>query len=359
MARAAVRPRLPCAACRCCLRCSSPAARPRARPQSRSSSTRDQDRIEITRARRVLRGRGDSLQVETAPAADGMTGRISVTANDARHQSRTGSCSRSPIRPTSRSSAGSRPTATTSSARASVWPDLDARRIEAVTPSVGYVPERIKSDRADMFRITLEPGQTVTYVAELASDRFARIYLWKPIEYEQKSRDRQLFNGIMLGITGLLAIFLTAVFAANHKAIFPTAALFTWCVLAYLCVDFGFWHKLFSMRPEENARLPRGRRGRHGGEPAHVPVRVPAAGRLARLRAHAARGCGWRRSCRWSRWRSSIRVWPPRSPACRAWPSPAVGAGAHAVPGAARAGPCAVAGADVDAAAGVAVRRRR
>ena len=68
-----------------------------------------------------------------------------------------------------------------------VWPDLDARRIEAVTPSIGFVPERIKSDRADMFRITLEPGQTVTYVAELASERFARLYLWKPLEYELKS----------------------------------------------------------------------------------------------------------------------------------------------------------------------------
>ena len=137
----------------------------------------------------------------------------------------TGSCSRSPIPPTSRSSAGSTAERYSMVGSGAVWPDLDARRIEAVTPSVGYVPERIKSDRADMFRITLEPGQTITYVAELASDRFARLYLWKPIEYELKSRDRQLFNGIMLGLTGLLAIFLTAVFAANHKAIFPTAAL--------------------------------------------------------------------------------------------------------------------------------------
>ena len=105
-----------------------------------------------------------------------------------------------------------------------VWPDLDARRIDAVTPSVGYVPERMKNDRADVFRLTLEPGQTVTFIAELASDRFARLFLWKAIEYEQRNQGRQLFNGIMLGITGLLAIFLTAVFAANHKAIFPTAS---------------------------------------------------------------------------------------------------------------------------------------
>ncbi|MGZ5823258.1 MAG: EAL domain-containing protein, partial [Hyphomicrobium sp.] len=54
-------------------------------------------------------------------------------------------------------------------------------------------------------------------------------------------------------LTGLLAIFLTAIFAANHKAIFPSAALVAWCVLAYLCVDFGFFHKLFQLRPEDNA----------------------------------------------------------------------------------------------------------
>ena len=133
-------------------------------------------------------------------------------------------------------------------------PDLDARRLNRIAYSRGYAPERIKSDRADVFRITLEPGRTVTFVAELASDRIASVHLWSPIEYEQRGRNHYLFSGVMIGITGLLAIFLTAVFAANHKAIFPSAAIFAWCVLAYLVVDFGFWHKLFSIRPEENAQ---------------------------------------------------------------------------------------------------------
>jgi diguanylate cyclase (GGDEF)-like protein/PAS domain S-box-containing protein len=133
-------------------------------------------------------------------------------------------------------------------------PDLDARRVQKIAYSRGYEPLPVKSDRADVFRITLEPGRTVTYVAELASDRITAVNLWNPLEYEQRGRDRYLFSGVMLGITGLLAIFLTAVFAANHKAIFPSAAVFAWCVLAYLCVDLGFWHKLFSIRPEENAQ---------------------------------------------------------------------------------------------------------
>jgi diguanylate cyclase (GGDEF)-like protein/PAS domain S-box-containing protein len=134
-----------------------------------------------------------------------------------------------------------------------IMPDLDARRIERIAYQKGYAPQRIKSDRADVFRIELEPGATVTFVAELVSDRLAGIYLWNPIEYEQRGRDRYLFSGVMIGITGLLAVFLTAVFAANHKAIFPSAAVFAWSVLGYLCVDFGFWQKLFSIRPEENA----------------------------------------------------------------------------------------------------------
>jgi diguanylate cyclase (GGDEF)-like protein/PAS domain S-box-containing protein len=212
----------------------------------------DQDRVEVTTLGEFYDARGDSLQVETAPAADGMTGRISVTAKTPGTNPNwvVFALTNPTDKPVERWLTAERYSIIGSGA---VWPDLDAQRIEAVTPSMGYIPERIKSDRADIFRVTIEPGQTVTYVAELASDRFARLYLWKPIDYELYSRDRLLFNGIMLGLTGLLAIFLTAIFAANHKAIFPSAALVAWCVLAYLCVDFGFFHKLFQLRPEDNA----------------------------------------------------------------------------------------------------------
>lgn len=212
----------------------------------------DQDSVEITADADVLGSRGDAIQVETAPNTDGMIGRMSVRASA---QGLSPNWLVFALRNTSDKPMERWVTAERYSVIGSgiVWPNLDARRIELVTPSLGFLPERVRSDRADIFKITLEPGQTVTYVAELASDRFARIYVWKPLEYELKARDRQLYNGILLGITGVLGIFLTAVFAANHKPIFPSAALVTWCVLAYLCVDFGFWHKLFQLRPEDNA----------------------------------------------------------------------------------------------------------
>ncbi|MET0408810.1 MAG: EAL domain-containing protein [Hyphomicrobium sp.] len=212
----------------------------------------DQDRVEITKLGDAYEGRGDSLQVETAAGGDGVSGRMTVRASvpGTSPNWMVFALTNKSDKSLERLLTADRYTVVGSG---TVWPDLDARRIESVTPSVGFVPERIKSDKADVFRITLEPGQTITYVAELAGDRYARMYLWQPIDYEIKSRDRQLFNGAMLGLTGLLAIFLTSIFAANHKLIFPAAALVAWTVLNYLCVDFGFFHKLFNLRPEDNA----------------------------------------------------------------------------------------------------------
>jgi diguanylate cyclase (GGDEF)-like protein/PAS domain S-box-containing protein len=211
----------------------------------------DLDRIDITALGEMVEPRGDNLQIEAAAAADGITSRMAVrAANPGSNPSWIAfALTNRSDKPVERWLTSER---YASVGAGIMWPNLDTRRIEAITPSLGFVPERVKSDSADIFRITLAPGQTITYVAEFASERHTRVYLWKPNEYEAKYRDRQLFHGVLLGITGLLAIFLTAVFAANHKAIFPSTALVTWCVLAYLCVDFGFFHKLFQLRPEDN-----------------------------------------------------------------------------------------------------------
>ena len=49
---------------------------------------------------------------------------------------------------------------------AGLWPDLGATRIIAVTASQGSSPERQAATDADVFQLTLDPGTTVTYVAE-------------------------------------------------------------------------------------------------------------------------------------------------------------------------------------------------
>lgn len=214
--------------------------------------TADVDRIEITKFSEHYKERGDTLQVETAADGGGISNRMAVKAQTPGTDPKwivfalKNPTDKQIVRwvTTDRYNiVGSRV----------IRPDLDARRINHVTPSVGFLPLRVPNDAVDIFSITLEPGATVTFVAELSNTRFPRVILWEPLAFSKKLRDMTLFNGIMLGIVGILAIFLTAIFVANHKSIFPATAFIAWCVGAYLCVDFGFWHKLFRLDPSLNS----------------------------------------------------------------------------------------------------------
>ena len=212
----------------------------------------NQEKIDITAKGELYEGRGDRLQIETAPGPDGYIGRMAVSASTP--GTNPGWLVFALTNPTSERIVRwlVAPRYTLANSRV-FWPTLDAPRISALTPSLGFRPETLKSARADIFRLNLEPGQTVTFAAELASTMVPRLNLWDPNAYQAKQQDRMLFNGVLLGITGLLAIFLTAIFAANHRAIFPATALVAWAALAYFCVDFGFWNKLFPVGPDRTA----------------------------------------------------------------------------------------------------------
>ena len=128
-----------------------------------------------------------------------------------------------------------------------LWPDLGLSRIAAITPSSGDRPERQDSTIADVFRITLDPGTVITFVAELRTDRLPQLYLWEPDAYKDKINSFTLYHGIVIGIAGLLALFLTILFVVKGSVMFPAAAALAWAVLVYIGVDFGFWGKVFDM----------------------------------------------------------------------------------------------------------------
>jgi diguanylate cyclase (GGDEF)-like protein/PAS domain S-box-containing protein len=130
------------------------------------------------------------------------------------------------------------------------WPDLAASRVEAITASHGYRPERESAAEADTFLITLDPGAVVTFVAELRGNRLPELTLWDPEAYKDKLNSLTLYRGIVTGIAALLAIFLTIVLALRAALIFPAAAALAWAVLVYLGIDFGFIGRFFGVRPE-------------------------------------------------------------------------------------------------------------
>ena len=130
-----------------------------------------------------------------------------------------------------------------------IWPDLGGARIVAVTPSEGFPPERVANAQADMFRMTLDPGAVVTLVAELRNPNLPQLYLWAPEAYDATVNSYALYRGIVLGISGLLALFLTVLFVVKGTAMFPATAILAWAVLAYVGIDFGFWSKIFDAAP--------------------------------------------------------------------------------------------------------------
>ncbi len=100
---------------------------------------------------------------------------------------------------------------------------------------------------ADIIRITLDPGAVITFVAELRTDKLPQLYLWEPDAYKDKVNSFTLYQGIVIGISGLLALVLTILFVVKGSIMFPAAAALAWAVLVYIGVDFGFWGKVLDM----------------------------------------------------------------------------------------------------------------
>src|SRR5438309_7803413 len=82
---------------------------------------------------------------------------------------------------------------------------------------------------------------------ELRSDKLPQLYLWEPDAYKDKITSFTLYYGIVIGIAGLLALFLPILFVVKGSILFPAAAALGWAVLTYIGTDFGFWGKVFDL----------------------------------------------------------------------------------------------------------------
>lgn len=209
---------------------------------------RDDIALDLSGAVEIYRNQGENFQVSTAPGPDGIVRRIEVEANDARS---TGDWAVFALANTTDQQLDRLIVAPHFRLVNSgiFWPDLGSTRIAAITPSEGFALDRQTSPDADVFRVTLNPGTVVTFIAELASPKLPQVYLWDPESYKDSVNSYTLFRGIVIGIAGLLALFLTILFVVKGTSMFPATAALAWAVLAYICVDFGFLNKVIEISP--------------------------------------------------------------------------------------------------------------
>ncbi|MEM9732540.1 MAG: EAL domain-containing protein [Pseudomonadota bacterium] len=206
--------------------------------------------IDLSSAYELRLGQGERLQVTTAPDEEGVVNRIEIRAQGSVTSGNwiVFALANTSDRQLDRLLA----TPHYRLVNSGIWrPDLGSVRLVAITPSQGFALERQGSAEADLFRITLDPGQVVTYAMELAGDSVPQLTLWEPDAYKDTVNSFTLYEGIVLGISGLLAVFLTIIFVVRGSAMFPAAAALAWAVLFYVGVDFGFIGKITFIQPQD------------------------------------------------------------------------------------------------------------
>jgi diguanylate cyclase (GGDEF)-like protein/PAS domain S-box-containing protein len=204
----------------------------------------DASAIDLTAATERQKTEGDRIQVSTAPGPDGIVRRIEVRAREGNTNWAVFALTNNSDEQIDRLIVAPHYRMVGSGL---IWPDLGLSRIAGITPSSGDRPLRQESTTSDIFRVTLDPGTVITFVAELRTDKLPQIYLWEPDAYKDKVNSFTLYQGIVIGIAGLLALFLTILFVVKGSVMFPAAAALGWAVLIYIGIDFGFWGKVFDM----------------------------------------------------------------------------------------------------------------
>lgn len=121
-----------------------------------------------------------------------------------------------------------------------IMPILGGARIAQLYASSGVAPTLQKLNGNDVFLINLPAEKTITFVARIAENLPTRLSLWDVDSYKSNQNYLPFYHGLIVGILGLLAIFITSLFVVKREILFATAALICWASLAFSLQEFGF-----------------------------------------------------------------------------------------------------------------------
>ena len=130
-----------------------------------------------------------------------------------------------------------------------IWPHFDGTQILTVQAAPGLPPKRLSETQSDTYSLTLDPGSTVTVVAELVGDQVSNLSLWHKVAYDKQQQQLSFFRGVVLGIATLTAVFMVCLFIIRLQPAFPSAALFAFASVFFIALEFGYLPVLQPLLP--------------------------------------------------------------------------------------------------------------
>lgn len=136
-----------------------------------------------------------------------------------------------------------------------VWPETGRERITRVETLEGIDAKLVEAVHAQRISLTIPPRQTVTLAMRAEEGAALRLYMWHPDAFAAYQARLALLQGALIGIAGLLFIYLTAIWILSggvHTALgagFMAAAVFA------LLTGFGYTGAMLDAGPGFEARL--------------------------------------------------------------------------------------------------------
>ncbi len=135
-----------------------------------------------------------------------------------------------------------------------IWPLIGGQTVLSITASSGAEPERVLG-RPGVFRLSVESQRVVTYVVEINGNWPPRLGLWNERAYKFHLENRSLYRGFLLGLIGLIALYLTILFFVSRQMAYLSGALLSIAGTLLLLLEFGFFSQEYFSSPMTSVKL--------------------------------------------------------------------------------------------------------
>ena len=128
-----------------------------------------------------------------------------------------------------------------------LWPDLDSVRIKNITVSDGFPPELESTAFEDIFRIIIEPGSTITYIAELDFVNLTQVKLWDIDSYKEYKSNFNVLLGIILSLNAFIIILILTIYFIKGSKLALITLFLALTVIFIVFINFDMALKFFNL----------------------------------------------------------------------------------------------------------------